>query len=142
MNINESVTIKLNETGMEILRAEHADLKSAFPSLHDFVEIEADEDGLYPKKMQLWSVMRTFGPYISLGTNPPFSTEIEISDFDDVNKLKEMNKELLAALEAVIEWYDMEADHSIEPDFYKRMAACQVSEDMAREAIAKAKAAS
>lgn len=50
-----------------------------------------------------------------------------------------MNKELLAALEAVIEWYDMEADHSIEPDFYKRMAACQVSEDMAREAIAKAK---
>ena len=47
--------------------------------------------------------------------------------------------ELLAALEAVIEWYDMEADHSIEPDFYKRMASCQVSEDMAREAIAKAK---
>ena len=55
---------------------------------------------------------------------------------EDMHK---MNKELLAALEAVIEWYDMEADHSIEPDFYKRMAACQVSEDMAREAIAKAK---
>ena len=53
--------------------------------------------------------------------------------------MHKMNKELLAALEAVIEWYDMEADHSIEPDFYKRMAACQVSEDMAREAIAKAK---
>ena len=57
------------------------------------------------------------------------------------DELVAMNKELLAALEAVIEWYDMEADHSIEPDFYKRMAACQVSEDMAREAIAKAKAA-
>ena len=56
--------------------------------------------------------------------------------------MHKMNKELLAALEAAIEWYDMEADHSIEPDFYKRMAACQVSEDMAREAIAKAKAAS
>ena len=55
------------------------------------------------------------------------------------DELVAMNKELLAALEAVIEWYDMEADHSIEPDFYKRMAACQVSEDMAREAIAKAK---
>ena len=40
------------------------------------------------------------------------------------DELVEMNKELLAALEAVIEWYDMEADHSIEPDFYKRMAAC------------------
>ena len=55
------------------------------------------------------------------------------------DELVQMNKELLAALEAVIEWYDMEADHSIEPDFYKRMASCQVSEDMAREAIAKAK---
>jgi hypothetical protein len=58
------------------------------------------------------------------------------------DELVAMNKELLEALEAVIEWYDMEADHSIEPDFYKRMASCQVSEDMAREAIAKAKAAS
>ena len=55
------------------------------------------------------------------------------------DELVAMNKELLAALESVIEWYDMEADHSIEPDFYKRMASCQVSEYMAREAIAKAK---
>ena len=61
---------------------------------------------------------------------------------DMAENMHKMNKELLAALETVIEWYDMEADHSIEPDFYKRMAACQVSEDMAREAIAKAKAAS
>ena len=61
---------------------------------------------------------------------------------DSHDELVAMNKELLAALEAVIEWYDMEADHSIEPDFYKRMAACQVSEDMAREAIAKAKGTS
>ena len=58
------------------------------------------------------------------------------------DELVAMNKELLEALETVIEWYDMEADHSIEPDFYKRMAACQVSEDMAREAIAKAKGTS
>ena len=55
------------------------------------------------------------------------------------DELVQMNQELLVALESVIEWYDMEADHSIEPDFYKRMASCQVSEDMAREAIAKAK---
>ena len=57
------------------------------------------------------------------------------------DELVAINKELLVALESVIEWYDMEADHSIEPDFYKRMASCQVSEDMAREAIAKAKVA-
>ena len=112
MNINESVIIKLNETGMSILRDEHSDLKSAFPSLHNFVEIDADEDGLYQKKMQLWSVMQTFGPHISLGTNPPFSTEIDISNSYEVNKLKEINKELLAALEALEDIYcDTSRDH-------------------------------
>ena len=55
------------------------------------------------------------------------------------DELVAMNQELLSALEAVIEWYDMESDNSIEPDFYKRMAACKISEDMAREAIAKVK---
>lgn len=124
MNINESVTIKLNENGMKILRDEHAELKSAFPSLHDFIEIEADEDGLYPKKMQLWSVMQTFGPHISLGANPPISTEIEIPDSDEVNKLKEINKELLAAMSEI----------SKLPSY--RQDECS---EMAREAIAKAK---
>ena len=67
-------------------------------------------------------------------------TREELAAMND--ELVAMNKELLAALEAVIEWYDMEADHSIEPDFYKRIAACKVSEDMAREAISKAKGTS
>ena len=126
MNINESVIIKLNETGMSILRAEHAKLKSALPSLHDFVEIEPDEDGLYPKKMQLWSVMQTFGPHISLGSNPPFSTDIDIHDSDEVGKLKAINKELLASLEEI----------SNLPPY--RQDECS---EMAREAIAKAKCA-
>ena len=65
--------------------------------------------------------------------------EYSVHAINTHDELMQMNQELLVALEAVIEWYDMEADHSIEPDFYKRMAACQVSEDMAREAIAKAK---
>ncbi|MGL4754058.1 MAG: hypothetical protein ACRCXB_16935 [Aeromonadaceae bacterium] len=138
MNINESVTIKLNETGMEILRAEHADLKSAFPYLHDFVEIESDEDGLYPKKMQLWSVMQTFGPYISLGANPPFSTEIDIPDSDELNKLKEMNQELLAALEGIVEVYGGSNDYDGLP---KNAVEIELI-GLAREAIAKAKAAS
>lgn len=55
------------------------------------------------------------------------------------DELVAMSQELLAALEAVIEWYDMESEHSIEPDFYKRIAACKISENMAREAIAKVK---
>lgn len=55
------------------------------------------------------------------------------------DELVQMNQELMAALEAVIEWYDMESDHSKEPDFYKRMDACAKSECMAREAISNAK---
>lgn len=75
-------------------------------------------------------------------TPSPQVARLAVHAINSHDELVAMNKELLAALEAVIEWYDMEADHSIEPDFYKRMASCQVSEDMAREAIAKAKSAS
>ncbi len=74
-------------------------------------------------------------------TPSPQVARLAVHAINSHDELVAMNKELLAALEAVIEWYDMEADHSIEPDFYKRMASCQVSEDMAREAIAKAKGA-
>jgi len=65
--------------------------------------------------------------------------DLRVSLAGELEAAKQHGAEVLEALEAVIEWYDMEADHSIEPDFYKRMAACKVSEDMAREAIAKAK---
>lgn len=134
MNINESVIIKLNETGMSILRNEHAKLKSALPSLHDFVEIEPDEDGFYQKKMQLWSVMQTFGHHISIGANPPFSTEIETLESDEVSKLKAMNKELLAALERA-EGFVSEVS---EKTGFGQVHTLKVI----RSAIAKAKAAS
>ena len=79
---------------------------------------------------------------LKIAENRNYIAEFAAHAINSHDELVTMNKELFAALEAVIEWYDMEADHSIEPDFYRRMAACQVSEDMAREAIAKAKAAS
>lgn len=53
--------------------------------------------------------------------------------------VEQQRDELLAALAAVIEWFDMEADHSIEPDFMKRVEACGKSENMARAAIVKIK---
>ena len=91
--------------------------------------VYCDQDTCESKLGRLMQAFRTDRP-----------SEWQMDEFirmaEDMHK---MNKELLEALEAVIEWYDMEADHSIEPDFYKRMASCQVSEDMAREAIAKAK---
>ena len=88
------------------------------------------------RRIDAWPPSRYGETLVELSGSPAQYAAHAINSHDDLVK---MNKELLAALEAVIEWYDMEADHSIEPDFYKRMAACQVSEDMAREAIAKAK---
>ena len=94
--------------------------------------VYCDQDMCESKLGRLMQAFRTDRP-----------SEWQMDEFirmaEDMHK---MNKELLEALEVVIEWYDMEADHSIEPDFYKRMASCQVSEDMAREAIAKAKGTS
>ena len=91
------------------------------------------------RRIDAWPPSRYGETLVELSGSPAQYAVHAINSHDE---LVAMNKELLEALEAVIEWYDMEADHSIEPDFYKRMAACQVSEDMAREAIAKAKAAS
>lgn len=91
------------------------------------------------RRIDAWPPSRYGETLVELSGSPAQYAAHAINSHDE---LVTMNKELLEALETVIEWYDMEADHSIEPDFYKRMAACQVSEDMAREAIAKAKAAS
>ena len=91
------------------------------------------------RRIDAWPPSRYGETLVELSGSPAQYAVHAINSHDE---LVTMNKERFAALEAVIEWYDMEADHSIEPDFYRRMAACQVSEDMAREAIAKAKAAS
>ena len=91
------------------------------------------------RRIDAWPPSRYGETLVELSGSPAQYAVHAINSHDE---LVAMNKELLEALETVIEWYDMEADHTIEPDFYKRMAACQVSEDMAREAIAKAKAAS
>ena len=90
------------------------------------------------RRIDAWPPSRYGETLVELSGSPAQYAAHAINSHDE---LVTMNKELLEALEAVIEWYDMEADHSIEPDFYMRMAACQVSEDMAREAIAKAKVA-
>mgnify|MGYP003537676230 FL=1 len=91
------------------------------------------------RRIDAWPPSRYGETLVELSGSPAQYAVHAINSHDE---LVAMNKELLEALETVIEWYDMESDHTIEPDFYKRMAACQVSEDMAREAIAKAKAAS
>lgn len=73
ININDSVKVKPNEKGMEILRNNHRKLSEYFPSLGEFND-PRDEDGYM--KIQLWSLMETFGPHIRLDALPPFDTSI------------------------------------------------------------------
>lgn len=73
LNINDSIKVKLNDHGMEILREEHEYYRERMPKLGDFVD-RRDEDGYM--KFQLWDFMARFGKHITLGSIPPFDTEI------------------------------------------------------------------
>jgi hypothetical protein len=81
-NLNYKVRIKLNDRGREILREQHDELYKIFvergvkkPEYRPKTE---DADGW--SEWQLWDVMGTFGAYISLGSLPPFETEIDIPE--------------------------------------------------------------
>lgn len=74
VNINQTVFVMLNTNGVEIMRQEHAEIFSRFGERYPFKEPSTTQ----PTRFQLWHLMQTFGPHISMGTTPPFSTEIEI----------------------------------------------------------------
>lgn len=83
-NINNYVRVKLNDRGKEILKREYEKMVADNPRLTQFESFKEfklpkeDEDGW--SKWQLWSLMETFGGYISLGCVVPFETEIEIME--------------------------------------------------------------
>lgn len=76
-NLNYAVKVKLNDDGIDILRKNHEVLYSHIGLLdsHPF-SVKLDEEGYY--RVQLWTLMQDFGPYISLGRIPPFDTDILI----------------------------------------------------------------
>lgn len=75
-NINEYVSVKLNDIGRQILRNRHAELKARFPKLPDYTEPEVDADGY--TKFRLWHLMDVFGSQTKLGMELPFETTIRI----------------------------------------------------------------
>lgn len=79
-NINDYVKVKLNESGLEILRKQHEELQQMFPSMNkeEFVPPKTDENGY--TKFQLWVLMERFGPEIGMSFNPPFETDIIIME--------------------------------------------------------------
>jgi len=80
-NINDSVKVKLNDHGREILKQQHDLLLKDIPR-YEFTLPQEDEQGW--SKWQMWRLMETFGPHISIGSEVPFETEIEIITNEDV----------------------------------------------------------
>ena len=74
-NMNDYVRVQLNESGKKIIRDKFASLKTRFPKFPGDGLPNEDADGW--SRWQLWDLMRTFGPYISLGAENPFAIEIE-----------------------------------------------------------------
>lgn len=79
LNINSYVRIKLTPCGIAKLKANHEELRSAYPHIGKFIPPKIDKDGYC--EMQLWEVMNTFGEDIYNGNNNlPFETDIQIED--------------------------------------------------------------
>ena len=75
-NINQTVKVKLTETGIRELEEQRQELKSRLPnpdSMRDYVH-EPDEDGY--TSFQMWQLIQELGPLCQLGCEPPFETEI------------------------------------------------------------------
>lgn len=77
-NINDYVKVKLNDTGVSILKNKHDELNKLIigtggKGLGDF-ELKVDEEGY--TKFQLWHLMNTFGDSMIMGSETPFDTEI------------------------------------------------------------------
>lgn len=79
-NINDTIKIKLNEKGKQILQKEYGELNAKLPAgcKWKFELPKEDENGY--SSWQLWSVMGRFGPHIYLGCEVPFDAEILLDE--------------------------------------------------------------
>lgn len=81
-NVNDYVKVKLNEKGINIYleRNQHLrDMMSKYYN-HEYVvkPPKIDEEGF--TKFQMWDLMQLYGPYLGLGMDLPFETEILLED--------------------------------------------------------------
>ena len=79
-NVNNKVRVRITEFGFEILRKERDKLQRLFPHVDwsfphtDFTDVG---NGWY--ETQMWQLMQTFGPHITMGFKVPFETNVLIS---------------------------------------------------------------
>ena len=83
LNINYNIKAKLNDYGVEILKARHRQLIEFSQGVYNqpFTLPSTDENGY--SIFQLWTFMQIFGPYLHLGSKMPFEAEIIILDRKD-----------------------------------------------------------
>jgi hypothetical protein len=82
LNVNDTVLVKLKEKGYQMLADRHNKYLGVLPNWDfrnaDYYKSKADKDGY--TAFQLWSFMQDFGPYIRLGYDLPFETDIKINE--------------------------------------------------------------
>ena len=82
VNANAGVKVKLTKLGVNILKHKHDELNAHIKDRggEGFGEftLRLDDDGYY--STQLWTLMQDFGPYMSIGSEPPFSLDIIVTD--------------------------------------------------------------
>lgn len=73
INVNDTVRVKLNDHGRDILRKnwDALGMGKSYP-----LTINEDANGYY--RTQLWCLMEEFGPHIRMGCKMPFDANIEI----------------------------------------------------------------
>ena len=82
VNANAQVKVKLTDLGVALLKDKHDELNAHIKSrggigFGEFV-LRLDSEGYYTT--QLWTLMQDFGPYMSIGSEPPFSLDIIITN--------------------------------------------------------------
>lgn len=79
MNVNDYIKLKLNQKGLNILRDRHDELRRAVPKYdRNWTPPNTDANGY--SRFQLWEAMQIFGPHITMGMEPPFSTEVRFDN--------------------------------------------------------------
>lgn len=74
-NINDYVWVRLTQTGKLIHRRRYDELRREVPSLPKYRAPLPDAAGY--TRWQMWELMQTFGPHISMAADPPFHLDIK-----------------------------------------------------------------
>jgi hypothetical protein len=75
-NINHEVRVKLTDYGRSLYKHHHNYINSLVVDPIPYTAPEEDAEGW--SKWQLWRLIKIFGPHMSMSSERPFETEIEI----------------------------------------------------------------